>query len=790
MRRWLSLAVGIVLLGLGGRADAAPPPHPPVGTRFVSLTGATWAQLAAGRAGQAVIAYYLASKGPSHPAIVVWLRDDGRASLARVYEAPVGRHSVPIHWSRPLAPQLSRLKPILVMAAPQGWWSRGGLPNENVTVKVFGPVYTMWGGKVGPQSYLPTVPRGPLAFVVYLHGIAPGVPTWDDRRLIPPLAGKSYIRASYAQSECAGQRTWVPGPSPLWPYVAYSGHFLQGIGTETPPLVVNWTTGQVEKFSEVVSLRNQSCSYGFYSNAAVVPGHLNHPDFESPWGFYTLSPAATGLPNLIIRVDWRPTQSLGALGLHRLTPLALPLMARSSESVRYSWADHPGNQEFNYKVGLLGFRAVRAHTRIMGGRETIVAPPYAGYPASLIQQRWPVVTFVSQNARPYQTSEGLYAWSGSQVGHAFMFGERATPSPAAFATIPDGTAGEYRIGVGARPWLYASPIDRQLHLLGAQAGLFQVNSTTRLLERNLGPGPYLNDWRLEVRAGSTYRMVARLDAMDRQVLLYAGPSGLRIALAPFQPAAFTILPPTTPASWRQFVQQAAPYQAGNSPVHLRSWMPASTAVLTAASGHIADVVPTASGFQAVVTVGAGGAAAQLPGLPREVAPGAYALRYQAAHEVFQMVPLVRGKPALRIATVVGRTHPGQPVAVGITVANRGVAPWRGAVTVWDAKARHALEAAIPAGGVWRGAVALPANGRRLTVRVAAGGQVVRQTAAVAGFSRPALAVLAQLSFAGARPTLGFLGGLAALAALSAQIWRRHTRGRTPSRRRRKLTHAR
>ncbi len=699
--------------------------------------------------------------------------------------------AAPIQWRRPLGPQLARQKPILVISAPQGWWARSGLPNESVTVKVFGPVYTMGEGAVGLGSHLAAVPRGPLASVVSLHGAAPGVPTWDDRRLIPPLAGKSYIRASYAQSECAGQRTWVPGPSPLRPYVAYSGHFLQGIGTEAPPSVVNWSTRQVEKFCEVVSLRSESCSYGFYTNAAVVPGHLNHSAFESPWGLYTLSPTATGLPNLIIRVHSKPTQPLGASRLHRLTPLALPLMARSSESVRYSWADHPGNQEFNYKVGLLGFRALRAHTRIMGGQEAIVAPPYRGYPTSLIQRRWPVITFVNQNAHPYPTSAGLYAWSGSQVGHAFLFGESATPSPGAFSTISDGAAGEYRIGAPARPWLYGSPIDRQLHLLGAQAGLFQVNRTTRLLERNLGPGPYLNDWRLEALAGTTYHLVARLDALDRQVMLYAGPSGLRIDLAPFQPAAFTTLPPTTPATWRQFVRQAAPYQAGRNPLHLLSWMPASPAALHAASGSLTAVVPTASGFQAVLTIGPGGAAARLPGLPPAIGPGRYALRYRAATHTFQLAAVPVTAPRLRIDPVLGAAHPGQQVAVAVTVSNTGGAPWRGTVSVRSGRRRQALAAAIPAGGTWRAAVAVPAgHTRELLVRVAAAGRVARRAELVKGLRRPPAAVLAKLSFEGAGPTLGFLTGLTALAVLSAQVWRRHADGRRAARHRKSAQHAR
>ncbi len=769
-----ALCVGAWICLPGGARAAAPPVHPVVDTRFVSLTGATWPELASGAAGQAVIEYYLPSRGPSRPSLVVWLSNDGRASLARVYEAPPGRTWVPISGSQPLAPQLLRFKPIMVVAAPHGWWSRGGLPDYNVTVDVFGPVYTMWGGAPGAGSYLSGIRRGPLAFVVYLHGSAPGIPAWDDRRLIVPLAG-GHIRASYAEPECTTVRTWVPGPSPLWPYVAYGGHFLQGIGTETPPIVVNWAAGTVAKFSEVVSLRNQGCSYGFYSPTPVVPGHLNHPSFESPWGLYTLGPKATGLPNLIIRVNWQPTHTLAQLGLRKPTPLALAALGRSSETVRYSWADHPGNQEFNYKVDLLGFQTITAHTRIMGGRETIVAPGYAALPAGIIAERWPVTTFIDQNAKPYLTSEGLYAWPAGQVGPLFLFGEQGAPDLSAYHTLPAGTRGEYRIGLAARPWLYASPVDGKLHLLGAQAGLWQIDATAKLVERRLGDGPYINDWRLFTKGAGGYRPVSRLDALDGRVWLYAGPHGLAVLLAPFTASAFQVLPPTNAASWQRFVHEVAPYQQGKNPRHLGRWLPRrAAAALTAASGQVSAVVPTPGGFQALVTVGPGGARSQLPGVAAHVASGRYALTYTASTERFRLVPAPLGSTHLAIRGTLAHAHPGEPDPLGLTVWNAGPSPWRGSVRIRVGRRQTMLAAAIPAGGTWRASTAVAVSSSHLlVVRVAAHRQRAVIRTPVTPTRRPGRAHLAALSFDSPPATAAFLTGLFLLAGLSAGVWRGH-----------------
>lgn len=753
----------------------------PVVSRFVSLTGATWASVAAGHAGEGIIEYYLPSRGDRRPSLVVWLRDDGRASLARVYEAPPGRDTVPLDWSQPLLAQLQRMKPILVMAAPHGWWSHNERPDYDVTVDVFGPVYTMWGGKPGPHSYLSHIRRGPLAFVVYLHGVD-GQPEWDDRRLIPPFAGHGYIRASYATSECTTTRRWVPGPSPLWPYVAYSGTFLQGVGTESPPIVVNWSAGRVTKFSEVVSLRNQSCSYGFYSDNPVVPGKVNHPNFESPWGFYTLSPQRTGLPNLVIRVNWKPTSTLTELGLKTMTPLAPNVMRRSQETVRYSWADHPGNQLFNYKVDMAGIRYIHAITRIMGGQAAIVAPPYRAYPSQLIHTPWPVTTFVDQNAKPYLTSEGLYQWSAGDVGSAYLYGESSTPDLSRFHAISVGSLGEYRVGGPAQPWLYASPIDGRLHLLGADGGVWHVSRQWTLYEENLTHGDYIDGWTLvKTRSAGAAQEVASLDALDDHVLLYAGPRGVEIRSASFDPAAFTLLPPTTATTWTQFVERAAPYQTGRDPLHLSTWLTGwSGPQLLASFGSIADVVPTARGFQAVVAVGRGGATSTLPGAAGHWPPGRYVLTYQRSSVRFVLRPEHRPTD-LELSIGSGAVHTDLPATLTVRVVDRGSAPWRGAVKVKLGHHHHyRWEVAVAAGQVWTSAIVLTAaHPGFVRASLAANGKVDRQKIRVLATSRPPVGAMAALSFPSWPATAWFLLACSTLAALNYSLWRAHVSRRLP-----------
>jgi len=788
---WVLTAVLMMLVVYSGRARAASVANaaPPVMSRFVALTGASWSDLAAGKAGQGLIEYYLPARGAQRPSLVVWLRNDGRASLARVYEAPTGRDTVPLDWRRPLRTQLTRMKPILVLAAPHGWWSRNQRPDYDVTVDVFGPVYTMWGGKPGPHSYLAHIRRGPLAFVVYLHGDH-GQPVWDDRRLIPPFPGHGYIRASYAQSECTTVRRWVPGPTPLWPYVAYAGPFLQGVGTESPPIVVNWSAGRVVKFSEVVSLRNQSCSYGFYSDNPVVPGQVNHPNFESPWGFYTLSPQRTGLPNLVIRVNWKPTSTLRDLGLKTMTPLASNLMRQSQETVRYSWADHPGNQLFNYKVDMAGPRSIHATTRIMGGQTVIVAPKYHGYAAELIHTKWPVTTFVDQNAKPYLTSEGLYQWSAGLVGRAFLYGEANAPDLSRFHSITVGSLGEYRVGGAAEPWLYASPIDGRLHLLGANAGVWRVTPQWTLYEGNLTDGDYIDRWTLaKTGSGGKAQDVARVDALDDHVLMYAGPSGLEIRSAPFVPAAFTILPPTNAVTWRQFVARVARYQTGKNPLHLSTWLTGWLGPqMSAPRGSISDVVPTTSGFQSVVTVGGAGAASTLPGAGGRWRPGRYVLTYQRSSMRFVLRPDVR-RTLLQLQMVPATVHTDEPAPITVRVEDTGPAPWRGMVRMKLGHRAYRWDVAIAAGQGWTSAIVLTANHQGwLRASLAADGEKTHQHIRVLVTSRPATSVMAALSFPSWPAAAVFLLAVGLLAMLNYSLWQAHVSRRLPVSRGRHVGH--
>ena len=125
---------------------------------------------------------------------------------------------------------------------------------------------------------------------------------------------------------------------------------------------------------------------------------------------------------------------------------AAPAAKKPSEVIRYTWADHPGNQYFNYKVDVFGFHPYPGVVSLAGGRFKVVAPAYKSYPGWVIDHRWPVITFVDTNGKGYPTSEGIYDWSSRSVGTAYWRGWTATPNMSQFRTITQGLRGEYMLG--------------------------------------------------------------------------------------------------------------------------------------------------------------------------------------------------------------------------------------------------------------------------------------------------------------------------------------------------------
>lgn len=527
--------------------------------------------LVRGDTGVGYLIYYIKSRGVRRPSLIVKLVHAHKSgtALAYVYQAPRSRDYISYSLIRGRLTLAKTEMPAIVMESGAGRWVIHGRPELDLTVRIYSTLRAMWEPPVNVASILADPGHRRLVYTIRTHAFANGVPEWDLRELDVHTPGIGLYRTNYAQREDDAPVRWSRSVSPEWPYVASSGHFLQGYTVETPPIVVNWKSGRIKDFSEVVSVRAEANGYALYSLIRLPVHTFSKPDFESPWGFYNLSAQQTDYPDLIVHV-FRNYANDPNYKDDTTATLHAPLYPRPSEDIRYSWANHVGNLSFNYKVDMYGNVPYRQRTSLAGGLLSVDTPRYATYPDWAIGHRWPVTTFVDTEDSSYQTSEGIYDWPASSVGIPYVRGWTSSPSLSEFKSIRVGFRGEYRIGRTRRPYLYLSPIDGRLHLLYAEAGLWNLGNGLEVVERNLDRGPYIDYWKLVAHGGHAEQRFAYIGGWE----FYSGPTGVDWLKHSLTQSTLQLLPPTDHRSWL-FFRRVAAMQRPRSPYDMRAWLPHS-----------------------------------------------------------------------------------------------------------------------------------------------------------------------------------------------------------------------
>lgn len=661
-------------------------------SQFFGTTGL--AELSAGALGRGTLLYYAVGDHPMRPRLVVQIVHEPGAdhATAQVFDAPPGARYVPIQLDGEKISLPSRLLPAITIQARGGWWVRDETINYNLDVQVNGPIDAMWGGgfdpRFGPSGWVAAMrPGEPAARILVRDPAGSGVPTWDLRSLLRDFPGQGYYRTNYAERTCLSPLTHDLGVSPQWPYVAQGGGYEQPNGRLRPPIVVDWGHSRITHFSELVTVRNQNCSYALYAINRLTPGRRNQPDFESPFAFYDLSGQGKGYPNLIVRAGRFPANDPWSAGLEPTVRPRRPVPV-DYEAVRYSWRLAPGDSLWDYKIEVLGFHPYTADTPIADGYASIDAPSSAQLPDWVVDQPWPAVSFVDTEGKSYQSSEGIYEWTPSDLGAGYLAGWDTDPHPDAFSTIPLGFRGEYRFHQSRPPRLYLSPLDRRLHLLGAEGGLWNLGNAAVLRTLNLDHGPYINGWvreRSAERAGALPQVAAEQGSRDSieealyalaGYLIYSGPTGIELRRVADHPADFEIAPPTDPETWASFRERLAPYDAQRrDPNDLKSWLtPVVGESLTISQASIRQVRSTPTGFRFILTLGVGFDVQGSEIFHRpDLVPGSYAVTYTDGR--FTINPLTPPSITGELDDTTSYTTPFvalQPRAVSVRLRNDGL----------------------------------------------------------------------------------------------------------------------
>lgn len=667
-RFWPTLSlVSALSLGWAGAQDTDPNA---LSLQYVGQV--PLADLMGGAVGRGVLIYRRAGLPQDQANLVVRLSkaDDRAPARAEVYDAGgLNTKALPLRGlngqgTLPTLP--AGLRPVVTLTAPDGWWVRAGTPTYNLDARVLGGIEANWGARLAaepPDPYITQIrvrdPRGE------------GRPLWDLRQrqfTVPkprPSSLQGRLNVNYAERTCDSPVRRTLGLTPAWPYLRLGdGGYEQPIGELRPPIVFDPKRGRVVTFSELVTVRNQNCSYAFYSIAPLKSGVLNHPDFEVPFAFYDLSGKGQGRPNLLLRTERYPAGDPYSVGLDSDVQRGQPLPEHFS-TIRYSWRGAVGDQFWDYKVELMGSAPFTARTKIASGAYTIDAPAYSDYPKWAVAQTWPVVTFVAREGEGYASSEGIYEWSPRKVGLGYYLGWNSQPNADAFDKLPEGFRGEYRYGRAAKVELYFSDIDRRLHLMGAAGGVWPLGPDLNLRAQNTDGDAYLDRWTL-LRGHSSPEPVPTPDPADPSAAAapaptfqatVAGPTPLaellwspqamllaesgqltllsgRVALSRFQ-----IQPPSDPASWRA-LNAALPLaaQVDRDPGQPGGWLTALNRETPGSARSVwqgvqaSQLARVGSGLRFTLDVRAGAQAsgAPLPTALRDLSPGRYTVNFDPA----------------------------------------------------------------------------------------------------------------------------------------------------------------
>lgn len=546
----LRVAVAVVALALSPHGLAVQSEQRATGANDVAWRyhgSVTLEELSSGTDGEGALLFYMAGSAEDRPSLVVTIENRGDLARAKVFDAPDDLGYLPVVWHDDTVSLETPSVPAIEMRALGGYWVRDGRPNYNLDVQANGPIRANFHS-YNQESFIDE--DQPHVSITVRDEDRDGVPDWDLREIIPfRNSSHGFKRTSYSERMCESPAEQDLGTVPPWPFVADKPSFEQTVGRLAPPIKVDWERSKVVAFGEIVTVRSQNCSYAMYSTTPLDPEQVNQLDFETPFAFYDLSGSGIGYPNLIIRTS----RQLAGRSFARLPEFGRYVWPEENVWIRYTWRADVGDWRWDYKIGVAGYRDYDFTTPIAGGSAFVDAPAYDDFPSWVVEGSWPAMTFVATEGHSYRSSEGLYDWEPvEELGETYFAGLSQAPRDDAFGEIPEGFRGEYRYDRPASPMLYASPVDRRLHLLGARGGVWNLAWGGTVHLEDLDGDSHLDSWR---KVGGE-RTVARL-VQAGPYLVFADARGVAIRRADLADETVRISPPTDRASYDVFRQMTA-----------------------------------------------------------------------------------------------------------------------------------------------------------------------------------------------------------------------------------------
>jgi hypothetical protein len=611
--------------------------------------------------------------GDGNANLVIVFRQDGENQIAELYDDVNKDGYVSYHVEgKKVAIDESRYWTTQV-TAQHGWWRADGRPNLNLQILTDTALPT--DEKYAPPDGKPDNEAG------FVDKDDDGVADYWFSRLLRQVPLTYDFSRSGVAANAGHVESVRPETAPFWPFLdfkpATSGTALRYF-ERVPSLVIDWQRSRISGFK--MPGYPQESGYWLNNHRDLYPNQVNDVNFEAPQAYYDLAANRDRFPELHARLNVSP-----------IGPW---------QDVRYSWnLFSPGTLRWDYKIGVMSDdNPDNPYEVVDFGAFSVRMISYERLPYWATEREWKLTTFVARESGVLQSSEGIYAWSpegGEDVtsrdnpsseamlaSHTYLTGTSVRPPYDFFTDIWQGYRGEYNLSRPLHPVLYFSPIDRRLHLKGAEHGLLNLGEGRYLLYDNRDKDDYLEQMRLSVG-----------DEVEEQLyhapshLVYAGRDEVIVKGADVNPSQFETLPPRDHAEWAAQGAKVVSPDRNIAPDDFRAMLAQFDGPemrITGASLH--DYRPTASeGFRFVLDLQPGYriAGGDLLGLAGTV-PGQYAVSYNGDFVLEPLTP-----PALGLSFQLpgtSGTGAGGEMPIRVLATNTGTADAVGLTLVVSARA--------------------------------------------------------------------------------------------------------
>jgi len=590
------------------------------------------------------------------------------------------------------------------VTASGDWWNVDGSINHNLVAEVDGPIGT------SGMDHAYVLDRQAQDGWVDLEietreNASEQCPAYSLARAFSEISGgipRTAIRVNVPGSVLPQVVGYV-----FWPHLGPGLYAPQSPWEIEPLLRMEWARAQLDRhkgLNDIVQRVPPEVGWRVYSSGATVKGLDNTLDFENPFAFYDLAADQDGWPELIIRHAYAPPggvwYKIGDYYQAARDPRLL------FQVVRYTW-DRDNDGYWDYKLGLIGWNPVdhAAHFPDFG----VVTIPYGEAPWVVTEgMRWDGITFVQ--ARQAEASpEGVYEWDdilSLSRRHIFGLGDALALDA---ADIRPGFCGEYRVAPSSEPRLYLSPVDRQLHLVGAAEGIDRLSGARRLRYHDLDGDGYADRWMLTeapilempvdqeeeagagqivgaveegAGAGDDTKMVVEETVSSLQVaqglLLYGDPERLLIVRSRVDPSLFETLPPRDHAEWQALGQRLREHQPSFARDDLRAMLaqfPGFTAEIEGAALDEFRLTPGGFRFLLHLRPGARLLRDDVGAGLGSLAAGSYVVDYDASAARFRARPVTPARVQAPRGSISLSVSPPQEMAwttVRVALRNSGL----------------------------------------------------------------------------------------------------------------------